>query len=361
MDPSLAPKRPWFQRLWKWCKLHRTRSIAIACASVVVVSGVAAWLYAQSAGTPIIQVTRQMPKPKPVYYAPLTGEVVKNESDLTKPVTAIMIENSPDARPQSGLKDAEIVYEAVAEGGITRFLALYQQKKPQVIGPVRSLRTYYVDWLAQYNGSVAHVGGSYQALQMVRKAPYRDIDQFFNPDAYWRAADRYAPHNVYTSFARIDALNKAKGYKSSKPKTFERSKEDGKPAKQNARTVNLHISGPLYDSVYTYSAKYGVYGRSQAGTPHVDREKGRIGARVVIAIMVDMKKVLEDGYRESIGTKGTGLAYIFQNGGVQKATWRKDTRGSPLMFVKDGKIVPLAPGTTWITAIPKGSGSVTWK
>lgn len=112
-------------------------------------------------------------KPKTIYYSPLSGEAVADQT-ATKAVTAIMLENSPDARPQSGLKDAEVVYEAVAEGGITRFLALYQQKQPETIGPVRSIRMYYVDWLTPYNASVAHVGGSAAALQLVRNGGYPD-------------------------------------------------------------------------------------------------------------------------------------------------------------------------------------------
>ena len=99
------------------------------------------------------------------YYSLLTGEEVKDEAATKQAVTAIMIENSPDARPQSGVKQAGIVYEAIAEGGITRFLTLHQQDKPQMIGPVRSLRMYYVDWLAPYNASIAHVGGSAAALK----------------------------------------------------------------------------------------------------------------------------------------------------------------------------------------------------
>ncbi len=167
---------------------------------------------------PTVSVKKTAPKPKAKYYSPLTGELIAQEGDAAKPVTAIMLENSPDARPQSGLKDAEIVYEAIAEGGVTRFLAVYQQHKPQLIGPVRSVRMYYVHWLTPYDASVAHIGGSAAALQLVRNGSYRDIDQFFNAGSYWRANDRYAPHNVYTSFEKLDALNASKGYASSSPK-----------------------------------------------------------------------------------------------------------------------------------------------
>jgi hypothetical protein len=302
------------------------------------------------------------PKPAPVYYAPLTGVKTASEDDLTKPVTAIMIENSPDARPQSGLKDAEVVYEAIAEGGITRFLALFQQAKPQLIGPVRSVRMYYVDWLTPYNASVAHVGGSYKALQLVRNGQYRDIDQFFNGGYYWRATDRYAPHNVYTSFSKLDALNKAKGYSSSQPKVFERRDEDKIAPKQNASRVDISISGPLYNSAYVYDPAKKLYARFEAGVPHRDREKGQITAKVVIAMKVTMSTVFEDGYRESIATTGKGTAYVFQDGHVSQVTWKKESRSSQLSFIDaNGEPFKLLRGNTWITAIPNGEGNVTWK
>lgn len=300
-------------------------------------------------------------KPKPKYYSPLTGVLVKSEAATKKPVTAIMIENSPDARPQSGLKQAEVVYEAVAEAGITRFVALYQQSKPQLIGPVRSVRLYYVDWITPYNASVAHIGGSAKALQLVRSGKYRDIDQFFNADYYWRASDRYAPHNVYTSFAKLDALNRAKAYKTSNPKPIVRA-DAPVPEKKNAKSVSLKISSDSYNVKYIYSPKSGVYKRYLGGVEHVDREKGQITTKVVVALRVKMQTVLEDGYRESIKTSGSGNAVIFQNGKAYKVTWRKATRDSQLSFYNADKTpFELARGTTWISAVPIDGGNVTWK
>lgn len=301
------------------------------------------------------------PAPKAVYYTGLTGEATEDKDAATKAVTAIMIENSPSARPQSGLKDAEIVYESIAEGGITRFLALYQDRKPELVGPVRSLRLYNVDWLTPYNASVAHVGGSKAALQLVRGGGYRDIDQFFNAGTYWRATDRYAPHNVYTSFSKLNALNESKGYKSSNPKVFERT-DDLTDAAQDATQVNIKISGPLYNSSYSYDPATKLYARSQAGAPHLDREAGQIQAKVVIAMKVTMNRVMEDGYRESIATSGSGEATLFQNGYATNVTWRKDNRDAQIQFIDAaGQPVKLARGTTWISAIPTSTGGVTWQ
>lgn len=313
--------------------------------------------------TPQVSVTKPAPKPKPapVFYSPLTGDKVADEAATKQAITAIMIENSPDARPQSGLKQSGVVYEAIAEGGITRFLTLHQQDKPQLIGPVRSLRMYYVDWLAAYDASVAHVGGSAAALTEVRSGGYRDIDQFFNSASYWRAADRYAPHNVYTSFERLDALNQAKGYTSSSFTGFSRT--DGKPADTPTATqITINISGPTYNTSYTYDKTTNTYQRFLAGAPHLDREDGQITPSVVIAMKVNMTRVMEDGYRESIETIGSGSAVIFQNGTATEATWHKPDRKTGITFTDaSGKDIPLVRGQTWISAVPNSTGGVSWQ
>ena len=272
-----------------------------------------------------------------------------------------MIENSPDARPQSGLKDSGIVFEAIAEGGITRFLVLYQTEKPQLIGPVRSLRMYYVDWLTPYQASIAHVGGSAAALGVVRGGGYRDIDQFFNAGSYWRSTDRWAPHNVYTSFEKLDALNQAKGFTKSEITSWPR--QSGKASEApNATNINITISSALYNSSYTFDAASNKYLRSQAGEPHTDREQGQITPDVVIAMKVDESLVFEDGYRESITTIGTGTAYIFQNGAVTECTWKKDSREASIQFIDaNGEQIKLNRGQTWISAVPNGHGDVQWQ
>lgn len=351
-------------RLRLWIRNHRTATYVIIGGILVAAASTAAYVVlSQKPSEPVVEasVPKPKPKPQPVYYSPLTGEKIDSENAKTAPVTAIMIENSPDARPQSGIKGAGVVYEAIAEGGITRFLAIYQNTKPELIGPVRSLRMYYVDWLAPYNASVAHVGGSKAALDEVRNGNYRDIDQFFNAGTYWRATDRYAPHNVYTSYANIDALNAAKGYTKSDFTGFTRV--DGKAsAEPNATSVAINFSGPMYNTSYAYDKESNTYLRSLAGVPHVDREAGQLTPSVVVAMFVNMQHVFEDGYREQIITTGSGRAVVFQNGEAKEATWRKADRISPLRLTdENGQDVPLIRGQTWISAVPNSGGSVSWE
>ena len=349
-----------------WFARHRKLVIFISIGVVLLIGGgtTAAiyFLHPKAAPAPAKVVVKPKPAPvAPKYYSPLTGALVADEATTKLPVTGMMIENSPDARPQSGLKNSGIVFEAIAEGGITRFLVLYQEQKPQLIGPVRSVRLYDLDWLKPFDAGIGHVGGSLEALNEVRNGTYRDLDEFFNGASYWRATDRYAPHNVYTSFAKIDALNAAKGYTASDFTPIAR--KDSVAAKAPTVTsVSVTISSDLYNSTYAYNATTNTYDRSQAGAPHLDREDGQISPRVVIAMRVDESTVLQDGYREVITSVGSGVAHIFQDGGEQDVTWHKDSQAGQLYFTDAaGAPVALARGQTWIAAVPNDDGDVTWQ
>jgi len=368
-QPTFDSPHPAHHRAHHWASRHKRLLILLGIVVAVIVGsvGAAALYYGHSKTTSVVPATpihkvSPKPAPAPTYYSPLTGEKVTSQADQTAPVTGVMIENSPDARPQSGLKDSGVVFEAIAEGGITRFLVLYQQEKPQLIGPVRSVRPYDLDWLQPFDASIAHVGGSALALSEVRNGTFRDIDEFFNGSSYWRATDRYAPHNVYTSFAKLDALNGAKGYTSSSFTGLDR-KDSSASSKPTATQIAVTISSPLYNSTYAYNTTTNTYDRSQAGAPHLDREAGQISPRVVVVMKVIEQTVFQDGYREMITTVGSGPAYIFEDGTEQTVTWHKDSTAGQLYFTDaNGARVALARGQTWIAAVPGNEGGgVAWQ
>jgi hypothetical protein len=288
------------------------------------------------------------------FMVPLSGRMVTEQSLTTRPVTAVMIENSPDARPQSGLKQAAVVYEAVAEGGITRFLVLYQDDRPELIGPVRSLRPYYVDWAAGYDAAVAHVGGSARSLEMIRSGGYGlDIDQFFNGNSYYRASDRYAPHNVYTTSDRLDALISSKGKASSIFTPFTRQDTPTERPAPTASSIDIPVSTGAYAVNYVYQPDSNTYRRSLGGAIHTDREKGDIAPDVVVALSAPQTRVFEDGYRESYEVIGSGKAVIFQNGQHIVGQWSKpDARASLRLLDASGADIALNRGQTWITVVP---------
>ncbi|MEI7689719.1 MAG: DUF3048 domain-containing protein [Candidatus Saccharibacteria bacterium] len=357
-------KKHLWAKFCSWVTNHRKVILIVSGAVVLLTAAALTYLFVfykpnTTGSTP----ETQLPKAEPVkVYSILTGQLVAEGTNLNQAVTGVMIENSPEARPQSGLKEAGVVFEAICEGGITRFLALYQTEKPQLIGPVRSVRMYYIDWAAGFNASIAHIGGNIDALAEVRNGVHRDLDEFFNADTYWRSTDRDAPHNVYTSFAKLDALNAEKGYTRSVFTGFARA--DGAPvATPDATSITVNISSELFNSSYVYNATTNTYARYQAGAAHNDRELGQITPSVVIAMYVNESTIpVEEGYEESIGTINSGKAVIFQNGTAITGTWTKTSQKGQISF-KDaaGIEIPLVRGQTWIAAVPNGDGAVTWQ
>lgn len=272
-----------------------------------------------------------------------------------KPVTAIQIENSLDARPQAGLKDASIVFEAIAEGGITRFNAIYQDTEPDYIGPVRSLRPYYIDWFWPFDASIAHVGGAPQALADVKSLGIKDLDQFYNSGAYERITSRYAPHNVYTSIAKLREVQQNKGFTSANYTGFARKKEQ-KLETPTTKTIDLNISGYYYNVHYDYDATNNAYLRSEGGAAHKDDKSGaQLEPKVVIAIVMSRGKA-SDGQHTEYGTVGSGHMFVFQDGYQTEGTWSKDSRQAQWKFTgADGKALEFNPGQTWITMVDSTS------
>lgn len=366
----IAPHKH-FKRFWLWwLKLGRNERFAVL-ASLLLIFGAGAlgWFYfIQPTSNPQIFIHKNPKKPQSkaplTVPSPLTGLQV-DPALAKRPVTGIMIENSDAARPQSGLQDAGVVYEAIAEGGITRFLALFQDAQPQYIGPVRSLRPYYIDFAAPFQASMVHVGGSPDALSEVRNGQYRDLDQFFNSGYFTRISTRAAPHNVYTSFAKLNALNQAKGYTSSLFTVWPR-KADKKLATPTAKTIDFAISGVDYNVHYDYDATSNTYSRSEGGQPHIDLVSAsdkagvRLQPKVVIALVMNYG-LAADRKHSVYADNGSGAAYVFQDGGVTIGSWTKAGTTSQIAFSEsDGTPLKLNAGQTWISLV-SAANRITYK
>ncbi len=309
------------------------------------------------------------PKPKPPALVPstLTGLMV-DPSVNDRQVTAVMIENSIDARPQSGLDQAGVVFEALAEGGVTRFMALYQDTQPDYLGPVRSARPYYIQWLLGFDAAYAHVGGSQDALNDITAWHVKDLNQFYNADAYHRISTRYAPHNVYTSIAELNALEQGKGYTASHYTGFVRKPKEEPSKTPTATSIDIKFSGYYYDSHYDYDPATNTYKRSETGQPHMELHKdgttAQIAPKVVVAMIVPEQNGALDAsgaYYADYASIGTGQVTVFQDGTVTAGTWSKASSTSQLTFTgTDGKPLALNPGQTWIAATPL-AGNVAYK
>ena len=299
------------------------------------------------------------PVPKPlITYSTLSGLPV-DPSVNQRPVTGVMIENSTFARPQSGLSQASVVFEAIAEGGITRFLALYQDTTPDNVGPIRSVRPYYEQWALGFDAGLAHVGGSPEALADIKSWNVRDLDQFYNSGSYHRITSRAAPHNVYTGIVTLNQLEAKKGYNSSNFTGFTR-KDDQPSKKPTATRIDFSISGPEYSVHYDYAPSTNTYNRTLAGAAHIDANTNAVISPKVVIGLIMPYSLEADGYHSDYNTIGTGQVYIFQDGLVSKGTWTKSSSTSQFVFKDEtGKEVGLNRGQTWLTAL-SDNGKVTY-
>ncbi len=301
------------------------------------------------------QISSQAPKTSEP--SKLTGVEVPIETNK-RPVTAIMIENSPDARPQAALKDAGVVFEAVAEGGITRFNALFMESEPSYIGPVRSVRPYYIDLFLPFDAAIVHAGGSGQGLQKIKDLHVKDIDHGANAEAFQRISSRYAPHNLYTSMKALDEVNKKRNYSSDHVQSWPR-KPEAPTQTPTVTKIDFNLSGDLYNAHFDYDVKSNSYGRSEAGTPHRDDRSGKqIKPKVVIALVMNYS---QNGIYSVYKTTGSGKMFVFQDGKVTKGTWKKTGPKNQFTFTDaEGNEIKLNAGQTWVTLVA-GTDKVSYK
>lgn len=299
---------------------------------------------------PIVQ---QEPKPDPELppepiYSRISGRELTSAEINSRPVYAVQIENSPEARPQSGLREADIVSEAVAEGGITRFNAIFHDNIPANIGPVRSLRPYYIDWFLPYDSAIVHAGGSPEALQDVRNLGLKDADSVAS--IMRRVNNRYSPHNYYTTGQQVLDLLTQRGYTSSF--TGLPRKDAAPSAAPNAGNISLNISSHLYNVTFTYDAASNTYLRKQGGQAHVDAESGAQISPNVVIVPVLNKGVHPNRVHTTYGTTGSGTVYVFQDGTVTQGTWNKSARNSQWSLTDNaGAPIQLNRGQAWFTMI----------
>jgi hypothetical protein len=300
-----------------------------------------------------------MPKKKEpeLFAAPFSGLMVTEEIIKQRPI-AVMIENHSDSRPQSGLNEADIIYETIAEGGITRFLAIYQSKESALLGPVRSARPYYVEWADSYDALYAHVGGSQEAITLINKLDVADLNQFYLGKYFWRDNTRWAPHNVYTTTEKLRQAAKAKKYSISseniKGYTFKKEVEETLRPKSAKFTVNFNAN---YSPTYTYSPDCNCFARSIKGVVQTDKttKKKIVAKNVIVVFSVFGSSYVRGTTYTTINTTGSGTAYLYQDGIKKVGVWKR-VPGKILSFYdSSGKEFELNPGTTWIDVAPKGT------
>ena len=315
---------------------------------------------------------------------PLCGLVPADPLFVARRPVAVKIENDPAARPQAGLSNADIVYEEQCEGAVTRFMALYLCRESGVVGPVRSARPADIDLVYPYNALFCHCGGGAPILAMVQSSGVADLDEQSWAGAYWRSHDRRAPHNLYSSTARLRlAGDRAYPYQgqAAAPLAFltdaqqakmerERSSEIKKAAANQARpspnyqplfTVVHNVNIPYGRQCtvdYSYDPSSGRFMRVEAGAPHIDQGTG--GQIAADTVIVQYVTTASSGFVDvngadtpSLGVIGSGRAQVFVRGRLIDANWQKVSRDRYTTYTDGlGKPIPVKPGSTWIELVP---------
>jgi hypothetical protein len=290
--------------------------------------------------------------------APLTGLPDGSGATKSRPAIAVKIDNAQEARPQSGLDVADIVYEEVVEGGVTRFIAVFHSAAPPVAGPVRSVRPMDPDILSAYHGLVAYSGGIPAFVSLLRKAPVQDVNVDVATDAYSWDKARRAPHNEYVSPDKL--WPKAKGDNAAPPQAMFEFRSGGEPfGDADAAGVSINYS-PRASAAYTWDAASGTYKRIENGSAHTASSGAQIAPQNVVIQVVTTRTL---GYKDQSGTNvvesnvvGSGDAWFFSGGRMTQGRWSKSSQTAVTKYTDSaGKPVKLSPGRTWVHFAPTGT------
>jgi hypothetical protein len=313
--------------------------------------------------------TTPLPSPTPappssLVRAPLTGLLVTPAAARRHPI-AVMIDDHLGARPQSGFNSAAIVWQAPAEGGIPRYMLVFQDTIPKAVGPIRSAREYFLEWAAEYRSMYVHAGGSPQALATLRSSGHGSLvwnaeGLRFDGSFLFRVHFRIAPHNLYTDGTRLRALATFLhvGDGTVKPTwSFQPATGDVERPAPGAITVSY----PLYETItYRYNPLTNSYLRYINGSkkPQVDAADGKVVApkNVVILRMhfAPIAGAHQKGRLEATDV-GSGPAWIATGGVTIQGTWRKAAKGAPtLLFGPGGRRMFLTAGQTFVNVMPYG-------
>ncbi len=343
----------------------RLKIIVIATILVLIVAGSFGYVYLTSKKTSAAPTSTTIPKSSPASTpasstkstatCPLTDLPAPNGIVPQRPALAVKVGNDPAARPQSGLQEADIVYEVQVEGGITRYIAVFQCNSVPAIGPVRSLR--WTDWhVIEPLGKpiIAFAGGINPDRYAVSQKPYLfDADFFRYIHAYYRVSTRVAPENLYTSTKLLYALDPSS---TPPPRIF--SFQTQAPT-GGSSVSNVYIPFSYAAQVnWTWSQQKQLWLRSYGTQPDISNGGVQQNATNVVVQMVQTVPgpYVETGtnvYGVHSITIGTGSAMIFRNGREYKGYWSRPSYSDPTTYYTSaGTKIPLMPGRTWVELVP---------
>lgn len=297
----------------------------------------------------------QVAEEKAVY--PLTG--IAQDGEGNQRAIAVMVNNHPKARPQSGLAQADIVYELLAEAEVTRFLAIFQSEQPDVVGPVRSAREYYIELAKGFNSLFIAHGNSPEAKKMLAEGYVDNLNGlYYDGTLFERVNFREAPHNSYISFAHIEDGATEKNYElEGAPAAFAHltNEEADHLSGSSANEIAVRYgSDQRFDVTYEYDETTRTYKRASDGEVTTDYNTGDPVLLSNIFIIEAKHTVIDEKGRREIDLTSGGKGYLLRRGMMSEVSWKNDD--GRIYPVIDGKEQPLAPGKTWVNIVPQDPG-----
>jgi len=294
------------------------------------------------------------------FYNPLTGLYVTEDLSSRRPI-AVMLDNFYSARPQAALSEADIIYEVLAEGLITRYMAVFYSQLPEHVGPIRSSRPYFVEKALEFNPLYVHVGGSMQAMSDIRKFELADMDGLTS-SAFWREKHKKAPHNMYTSSEALIAEAKRLKYEDKVTLDFlDFNTEFVDLNGITANEITFVYKEPLkndpvgYYTSYKYNDEKKLYFRYTNGTPHLDENTKTHLTCTNILVQYANTKVLDNEGRLDVDLVTSGKGKYYTGGKVIEVTWSKKSAQSKTEFWDlNGLPIKLNPGVTWFQIMKSG-------
>ncbi|WP_278236465.1 DUF3048 domain-containing protein [Isoptericola sp. AK164] len=304
------------------------------------------------------------PDPDVATVWPLTG--VETDTVADRPALGVKIENSPQARPQAGLEDADLVWEEVVEGGISRFLAVYHSQIPEAVEPVRSVRPMDPAIVAPLDGILAYSGAQPPFIADVRDSGTQSVIMDAGDPGFRRDPARPAPHDVIgdpeTFLAQDDGQRTTPP-----PQLFRYAPEASRATAAGDASSSVEIDvrlSPAQRTRWAWDAGSGTWLRSEGSSPSMSTSGVQHAATNVVALRVE---VVDTPYRDASGAAvpetqlvdSEGVALVASAGGYVAAQWSKGSLSDPIELTRDGEPVELAPGSTWIELVPRDGGSWT--
>jgi hypothetical protein len=349
--------------------LWRTRRVQVIIGAVVLVAAIVAVAALalgggndkKTATTPKSTTTKPRP-PKPGRRAPLTGLVDKSGKSFTRPAVTVKVNNTGAAK-QYGIHQADVVYEEVVEGGITRLAAIFNSQAPQRVGPVRSVRKTDQSIVWPIGGVFVYSGGAQYAIDSINTAPVTQLDEtragalmFRAEGTQYQSSSDYtqAPYNLW---ARVDQMYATDAKPIPPPPLFSYRKDKAKAAGTPVKSVVVGFDNG-FATTWDWDAPSGTWLRSKLGGPDTDAENVRLAPKNVVVMFIQYSGGVGALQAEGVLT-GTGKLEVFTQGKEITGTWSRPDKAKPAKLLDaNGAVIKLTPGQTWVE-LPDVSYAVT--